>query len=197
MNLSQFIESWDNVQAENKFYRFMLLGLVVTNFVSAIAAMRADRTVVLVPPHLNTEVEIARNNAASQLKESWGLYLAELLGNVTPDNTDFIQKAISPLLSSAIYREVINAMTEQANAIRIDNVATSYKPREVLYEPETDKVFVTGELTTYGLNNVAEKNKRTYEFKFDLDNYRPRLTRIDVYRDEPRTLEFFKLKKDK
>jgi hypothetical protein len=57
-----------------------LVGLVITNGISALAALRTERTVVLVPPTLTQEVEITRNTASSELKESWGLYLAELLG---------------------------------------------------------------------------------------------------------------------
>jgi conjugal transfer pilus assembly protein TraE len=58
--------------------------------------------------------------ASSELKESWGLYLAELLGNVTPTNADFIGKAIAPLLSTELYRSVMDALSEQVNALKID-----------------------------------------------------------------------------
>ena len=86
MKLGQFLESWRIVQAENRLHRIVLLGLIVTNGLSALAALRTERAVVLVPPNLDKEVEITRNTASSELKESWGLYLAELLGNVTPTN---------------------------------------------------------------------------------------------------------------
>ena len=92
MKLCQFLESWRIVQAENRLHRIVLLGLIVTNGLSALAALRTERAVVLVPPSLDKEVEITRNTASSELKESWGLYLAELLGNVTPTNADFIGK---------------------------------------------------------------------------------------------------------
>jgi conjugal transfer pilus assembly protein TraE len=187
VKLSQFLESWRIVQAENRLHRVLLVGLVVTNAVSALAALRTERAVVLVPPNLAREVEITRNAASSELKESWGLYLAELLGNVTPATAEFIQSAVGPLLSAEIYRPVMDAMSEQINALKMDRVAISFKPREVTYEKETDKVFVTGELSSQGPNAKPDVRNRTYEFVLSIRNYRPRLEAIDVYADEPRT----------
>ncbi|MVF23683.1 TraE protein [Methylocaldum sp. BRCS4] len=195
MKLTQLLESWNLVQAENRLHRVVLVGLVITNGISALAALRTERTVVLVPPTLTQEVEITRNTASSQLKEAWGLYLAELLGNVTPATSEFITKALAPLLSTDLYRAVMDAMAEQINALKMDRVATSFKPREVSFEKATDKVFVSGELTTQGPNSKAETRNRTYEFVISTRNYRPRLDYIDVYPDEPRTLERLKVLK--
>lgn len=192
MKLTELLESWRIVQAENRLHRVVLIGLVITNGISALAALRTERAVVLVPPNLTKEVEITRNTASSELKESWGLYLAELLGNVTPATSEFIANALAPLLSTNIYRSVMDAMSEQINAIKMDRVATSFKPRQVSYERETDKVFVTGELTTQGPNSKAETRNRTYEFVLSTRNYRPRLDYIDVYADEPRTVDRLK-----
>jgi conjugal transfer pilus assembly protein TraE len=195
VKLSQLLESWRIVQAENRLHRVVLIGLVITNGISALAALRTERAVVLVPPNLTKEVEITRNTASSELKESWGLYLAELLGNVTPATSEFIANALAPLLSTDIYRSVMDALSEQIGAIKMDHVATSFKPRQVSYERETDKVFVTGELTTQGPNSKAETRNRTYEFVLSTRNYRPRLDYIDVYPDEPRTVERLKVLK--
>jgi len=144
---------------------------------------------VLVPPNLSGEVEITRNEASSELKESWGLYLAELLGNVTPATAEFIQSAIGPLLSADIYRSVMDAMSEQINALKMDRIAISFKPRQVFYEKDSDKIFVTGELSSQGPNSKPDVRNRTYEFVLSIRNYRPRLDAIDVYADEPRTRE--------
>jgi len=189
VKLTQFLESWRIVQAENRLHRVLLIGLVVSNAISALAALRTERAVVLVPPNLSREVEITRNEASGELKESWGLYLAELLGNVTPATAEFIRNAIGPLLSADIYRSVMDAMAEQINALKMDRIAISFKPRQVFYEKESDKVFVSGELSSQGPNSKPDVRNRTYEFVLSIRNYRPRLDAIDVYADEPRTRE--------
>lgn len=192
MKLGAFLESWRIVQAENRLHRVLLVGLVVSNAISALAALRTERTVILVPPALAGEVEVTRSQASSALKESWGLYLAELLGNVTPATADFIRGALGPLLSAEIYRSVMDALAEQINALKMDRVALSFKPRQVFYEKATDKVFVTGELQSQGPNARPDQRTRTYEFRIVIHNYRPRLDAIDVYAEEPRTQERLK-----
>jgi conjugal transfer pilus assembly protein TraE len=52
VKLTQLLESWRIVQAENRLHRVVLIGLVITNGISALAALRTERAVVLVPPNL-------------------------------------------------------------------------------------------------------------------------------------------------
>ncbi|MEQ1529055.1 MAG: TraE/TraK family type IV conjugative transfer system protein [Methylococcales bacterium] len=189
MNLQRFMGDWNILQAENRFHRFILIGLLVSNLTLAFAVISKERSVVLVPPNLASEVEITRNSASGAFKESWGLYLAELLGNVTPDNSDFISKAISPLLATDIYQTVMAAMAEQIRAIKIDHVTTTFKPKQVFFEDKSNKVFITGDLTAQGPNTRGETRNRTYEFIMTLNNYRPKLEYIDVYPDDPHTIE--------
>ena len=162
MNLKDFMDSWHIVQTENRLHRILLLGLGLTNVLTALAVLRTDHTVVLVPPTLSSEIEVSRSEASSGLKEAWGLFLAELLGNVTPANAEFIQSSVGPLLASDIYRNVMDTLSEQINALKIDRIAISFKPRQVFYEKETDKVFVTGDSVSQGPNSHPDSRSRTY-----------------------------------
>jgi len=193
MKLNDFMASWAAVQGENRMHRYLVAGLLLTNTLTAVAVLGTDPTVILLPPQMQNEVELSRRDASSTLKESWALYLAELMGNVTPANGEFIEKSIGPLLSPGIYREVSEALAEQIRALKIDRVAISFKPKQVLYEKETDKVFVTGDHVTQGPNSHPEIKGRTYEFRILFRNYRPLLDSIDVYADEPHTQEHQKV----
>ena len=84
-----------------------------------------------------------------------------------------------------IYRTVLDAMTDQIKAIKMDRVAISFTPRHVDYEAETDKVFVSGELNSQGPSSKPDVKPRTYEFIIVIKNYRPRLEFVDVYPEEP------------
>jgi conjugal transfer pilus assembly protein TraE len=189
MKLKDFMDSWHLVQTENRLHRKLLIGLAMTNVLTALAVLRTERSVVLVPPGLSSEVEITRRQASSALKESWGLYLAELIGNVTPANAEFIQSSLGPLLASDIYRTVMEALAEQIHALKADRVTISFKPRQVFYEKETDTVFVTGDHVSQGPNSHPDIRSRTYEFRIVIRDYRPRLDAIDVYPEEPHTLD--------
>lgn len=192
MKLSDFLRTWEGHETENRFSRVIIIGLLVICVITSLAAWRTERSIILVPPTLATEVEVTRGSASSEFKESWGLFLAELLGNTTPANADFLKVAIEPLLAPDIYRSVLDAMTDQIKAIKMDRVAISFTPRHVDYEAETNKVFVSGELKSQGPSSKPDIKPRTYEFIIAIKNYRPRLEFIDVYPDSPRTLDRLK-----
>ena len=87
---------------------------------------------------------------------------------------------------------LLDAMTDQIKAIKMDRVAISFTPRHVDYEAETNKVFVSGELKSQGPSSKPDVKPRTYEFIIVIKNYRPRLEFIDVYPEDPRTLDRLK-----
>ena len=140
MKLSDFLETWDGHETENRFSRVIIIGLLVVCVITSLAAWRTERSIILVPPTLTKEVKVTRTSAFSEFKESWGLFLAELLGNTTPANADFLKTAIEPLLAPDIYRTVLDAMTDQIKAIKMDRVAISFTPPHVDYEAERGRM---------------------------------------------------------
>jgi len=188
VKLQRFLESWRGVQWENRVWRIVALGLIMTNLITAGTLALTERTVVLVPPVLDAEAAIGRTRASAELKTGWGLYLAQLLGNVTPANAEFLKTAVAPILDASIYREVMAAIGVQVNELKLDRVALSYEPKEIAYEAQTDKVFVTGTQTSAGPVGQPQKRVRTYEFRFVVRNYRPYLVHIDAYPGTPVTV---------
>jgi conjugal transfer pilus assembly protein TraE len=189
VRLARFLATWRGLTLENRFHRVVLLLLLATNLTTALALVNAERTVVLVPPVLEGPVEVARDSAAREVKEAWALYVAELLGNVSPGNAEFLERAIEPLLAPALRRAVAEVMAYQVGEIQRESVTLTYLPRNVLYEPETDKVFVTGSQTSAGPAGRPQVRVRTYELTLAFRHYRPVVTHLDVYPEEPRTLE--------
>lgn len=132
MRLARFLATWRGLTLENRFHRVALLGLVASNLVSTVALLHAERTVVLVPPGLERPVEVARESASREVKEAWALYLAELLGNVSPANAEFLQRALEPLLAPDLRRAVTEVMAYQVREIQRESVTLTYLPRGVL-----------------------------------------------------------------
>jgi len=118
-----------------------------------------------------------------------GQALAQLLGNVTPGNADFVKRSIAPVLAPSIYQDTMNALFQQVEQIKLDRVSTRLDPREVIYEPKTGKVFITGYSVAAGPAGKEERDTRTYEFIIRVHNYQPLVTYIDTYRGAPHTLE--------
>jgi len=192
MKFREFFSTWDGIVRENRFHRLVIGGLIISNVLAALAAFRTERSVILVPPGLNKEVEVTRNRASAEFKQAWGLFLSELLGNITPGTVDFIRQTLAPMLASSIYQEVMEDLTRQVEEIKRNQVSLSFQPAEVLYEEETDKVFVTGRLRAQGPGSRPVDTIRTYEFIVDINDYRPLIRHIDGYPGRPRTKEQLK-----
>ena len=188
MKLQRLIQTWNDVQEENRLHRWLLVALTLSNLCLGILALNSDHTLVLVPPHLTEPVQLARNQASASLKESWALYIAELMGNVTPDNIEFIREALGTLLAADLYRSVLDGLWDQTQALKDERISLSFKPREVVYESETDRVFVTGTLVTQTPGGTPDRRNRTYEMTVDIEHYQPRIKSLDVYAEEPRVL---------
>ena len=97
MNLVRFRQTWQRLVTENRFHRGLLSALLATNLLTLIALLQAERTVVLVPPILESQVNVARASASQEVKEAWGLFVTELLGNVTPTNAPVLRQTLEPL----------------------------------------------------------------------------------------------------
>lgn len=131
MTLTRFRQTWQSLVAENRFHRGLLLGLLVTNLLTLMALLQAERTVVLVPPILEQQVNVAREAASQEVKEAWGLFVTELLGNVTPTNAPFLHQTLEPLLSPGLRREVAQVLEAQVAELRRDRVSVRFSPETI------------------------------------------------------------------
>ena len=187
-----FRTSWDNLVRENRIGRYVSVGQVIAIIILAYAVVHRDEIVVLSPPNLSEQVEISRDKASLAYKKGFAMYLAMLGGNVTPGNVAIIKEAIGPLLAPAIYRNVMDSIEKQINALRMDRITLEYTPKAISYEPETDKIFVSGTQVSRGPSGQPDTKRRAYEFIIDMQNYRPVLVHAVAYTGNPKTLEALK-----
>jgi conjugal transfer pilus assembly protein TraE len=182
MRFSNFLDTWEGAQRENRLHRLAnpLLALIVLILVLALAVK--DRTVVLVPPNLEREGAISSEAATEAVKTSWALYLTTLIGNVTPKSASFLSEALAPNLSPRIYRTVIASVEDQAKQIALEQLTISFHPTLARYESAIDRVIVTGEIVTSGLRGEKQREQRTYEMGFVVQNYRVLLDDLEVYK---------------
>lgn len=188
MNLQTFLTTWRGTRLENKYQRWVIAGLVVSNVIVGLAAFARGETVVVIPPDLAGKVAISKSDSDRDYQQAWAFFLAQLLGNVTPGNADIVKKVIEPLLAPAIYRETVRVLAEQVESIKRDRVSLRFEPREIKFEQPTGKAFIEGFSVVSGAAGKEERNPRTYEFVIKVRNYRPVIEHIDNYIGPARTI---------
>lgn len=141
--------------------------------------------VTIIPSNVMTKSTYTANSADQSALSSWGLYIATLLGNVTPSNADFVADSMGHLLSPSIYKQVMTGVADQVAKIKTDQLTLQFDPSEVKFNAAKNAVYVDGWLTTTDSHGSAHREERTYEVYFSVVNYQPRVIGLDSYAGKP------------
>lgn len=180
-------KSWDDLNKEVFFSRITMVVMAVTLALMAFLLSEEDTIVVLTPPEITERMEVASNKFDENTKRSWAMFSTVLLGNITPSNADFYLNYLEPIMTPKVWQSMHEAMGRQIEMIVSERLTLRFSPRGMIYEPPTDKVFVTGEAILSGPSGDEITETRTYEYVVDASNYSPVITRFDMYPDGPRT----------
>ena len=166
----------------------LAVGLVV----AIIQITGEHERIVLVPPHLDRQVEIAWNSADAEYMKSFGLYVATLVGNVQPRTSKVVLDTVGAFMDAEIYGE----FRRQTRAIIDDPIfkqsgaVITFQPSSIQYEAETSRVFVVGALITKSATNNRAKTV-TYEIGMQVRNGRPWVHHFTSYEGSvPHTLSW-------
>lgn len=188
MEAKKLAQTWAGINAENRYAKWIIGALAVANVLLAFKLVSRDEKVVLLPPLLEKQAELTQAAAGDTYKTAWGLFVASFIGNITPKNADFVKSNVGTYFSPSVYSELRDSIDASADALKNEGLSVSFSVTDTLYEPETDKVFVSGTTTTRARDNTAgESIERTYEFRISISNYRPIVTYFDIYRGPART----------
>ena len=188
MDYKKFASTWLSLQASNRFLKSVCIFLIALNLLSLIGWLKKDTVVILIPPGLSEKSEIAKNKASEGYKKAWGMYAATLIGNVTPENADFVLESFSGMVTGEIRSIVTEQITQELDTLKQEKVSSTFEIVRVTYEPETDKVFVTGRNRMTGAGGKSTPTEQTFEFKIDVKQYSPSITQMASYEGMPRLL---------
>ena len=118
---------------------------------------------ILIPPGLSEKSEIAKNKASEGYKKAWGMYTATLIGNVTPENADFVLDSFSGMVTGEIRSIVTEQIAQELDTLKQEKVSSTFEIVRVTYEPESDKVFVTGRNRMTGAGGKSSPTEQTFE----------------------------------
>lgn len=187
MNIREYLKKKAQDAREAGFSKNAACGLLAANILLASSVLFQKPTVVLVPPDLEKPAKVGAKSADAAYIEAWALFAGNLLGNVTPGSVDFVRNALGRLVSPDIYHGVASLLETQARQIKDDNVTLSFIPAQVMFEPETGLVFVTGTARLTGASGHSKREERTYEFRIAAREHAPVITWVDTYLGAPRT----------
>lgn len=178
------------------------VALSISNVVLAILlalffvqSLSQKEDVVLVPPVVDKEMRISISSANKDYMESFGLYVATLVGNVTPTNATTITEYLSQNFDSETYastRKTILAAAE-TSSFREAAASSKFEPENVHFEAPTSKVFVSGGMRLITTAGSQPPRPITYEMVIRIVNRRPVVYSLVSYDGaEPHTEQWLK-----
>ncbi len=187
MLINNFLQSYRGLKLVSMYLSAIVLILLFSNILLAILLYKNDETIILVPPNLSKEVRLSMQKSNIGYQKAWGLFVAELIGNVSPNNVRFVRYALEPLLSTEVYQQFVNVIEVQTQAIRLDHISMHFEPKSITYEEATNLVFISGISIIKGPTGEERQIHRTYEVKFKMRDFQPFLTWVDMYEGAPQT----------
>lgn len=180
MKLPSLFRSFD--EALRAFWMLLFVTVCLAFAVVLLAVVVATRheRVVLTPPYVDKELAIGWSSANADYLKSVGLYFVTLAYSVTPSNVEFVKKAAGTVVDASIYPAVRKRFetTAAEPSFKAYGSVQRFEAGNLLYEPDTSKVFVSGELTGGGRTGAQSI---TYELRIVMRNGRPWITSVDTY----------------
>ena len=182
MTISDYLQRFRRWQQQLCLDRLTILALVLINGVLLIHCLNRKPTVELSLPFMEAQAGIQSGKASQAYYEWWGLSLAELLGNLNPQNLSFVESRLQSLFSPSLYQQVQVTLNQQFQQLRDDKVSMSFEPLSLEFDQQTQAIRVTGN-SAMSSGNQRLKGKKIFMFRFNLIRYRPVLTAIQIESD--------------
>lgn len=183
--------TWEDAIKANVFLSITSTAMAVIALASVLHSQSLHERVVLVPNVVDRQMAVGWQTADEEYIKAFGLSVAQLVGNITPQNVTFVVESMSRFMHASIYsdlRKNILAVADTRQYRELSN-ATRYLSTGILYEPDTGKVFVLGDLEITSATG-KEKRPMVYEMIIKIEGGKPVVYSFNNYQDQPRTKEW-------
>ncbi len=190
MKATKAQKTFREMSLDNRFWKIAGGFVLVMNGLLVFNIATRDEAVILVPPFQNETIEFINGRANKEFYSQWAWSVAMLAGNITPGNANFVRGELQRISTPQLYRKLMQTIDMELQNIIRDNAVVTFSPREVTYDPELGRFFVTGmqSLGGPGVRNAIEK-QMTYELGFTTERLRVYLNHYAVYEGKPMTAE--------
>ena len=188
MKLERAEKNFRQLRADNTILKIGFGGMMFATSLFIFNAVTRDEAVILVPPFQHETIEFINGRANTEFYNQWAWSVSMLVGNITPGNAGFVRGELQRIATPALYRRLMETVDIELQNIVQDNAVVTFSPREVIFDSELNRFFVTGRQTVGGpgVRSPIEK-QMTYELGFVTERLRVYLSSFAVYDGKPMT----------
>ena len=159
--------------------------LALITLVLLLKVMSEDVRVVAIPPVFRSEIELVGDRANSTFKQGWAVHFSQMIGNVSPENINFVVDHVKGYLSPRLRKGMESDMTKAALTVQTRRIKRAFVVEDLHHNLISDIVYVWGNRTTEVPHAKPLVERWTYEFKITSSNGMPRIVHQDNYEGLP------------
>lgn len=169
MDKANYIERLSAAADIRSFILVALVASVGINLLLALTIIILPKGVrhELIPPSVSQPFEVGGRRFDKSHIEQMGLYVAQLMLNVTPKSVRFQGEQLARLVSPERYAEMLNQVQINAAMIERINVSTVFIPVSYHYDPKhPNRIGVAGSLQSIYADKSIQAEQKSYLVEF-------------------------------
>jgi len=180
MKFKFFTQEHSNVKAENRLFRFIGAFIGIGFLVNAGVTIYAlgHQTTILVPPVINTKLEMVGNSAPDEYIRVFGRYTAWLALNYSPATARSQFSELLALYAPEKYAESRKAFYIMADAIETGQVSSAYHIVRIRIDRTRNMMEITGTRKQYANDQLMENRDKAYVIEYQVADGRFQIKRF-------------------
>lgn len=150
--------------------------LIIITLVQSIIILTTDHVVVMVPSTLNQETAISKNNVSAAYLESTTRDVVNVMLNITPDNTTYVNKTILKVTHPKFYGILKSELAKRSEDVINRRIAIHFDPASIVVNQGKLQAYVTGQLETYLGKEMVDNIPKTYVITYDWSGFKLLIT---------------------
>ena len=168
MKLSIFTGKLANVCGENRLLKFAVIGIgavALTNSIVLVYALN-HRTTILVPPVINTKLEIVGASAPDEYLRTFGRYAMWLALNYSPATARSQFSELLTMFAPERYAEVRKSFYGLAYTIEMGHVSSVFHITRITVDRVRKEMDVYGVRGQFVNDQLIEDKERVYRIEY-------------------------------
>ena len=174
MKLDLYLKKTDNLFAENRLLKFVIVLMTVAvcfSFYSMNRVLTHQQTIII-PPNFDQRLEIKGNNVNDEYLKMYTRYILDLLLNYTPKNIKYNFNDLLSFSTPELYPEL------QKNLLKIEDnvdklrVSSMFYPSQITIDREKKIITIGGVRRQFANFSKIDETQRNYYLRYQIDNGR-------------------------
>jgi len=174
VRLSFFLQKKANLAGENRLLKFVVLiigAVVIINSFVLVYALNHEKT-ILVPPVINTKLEIVGNTAPDEYIRVFGRYAMWLALNYSPATARSQFSELLTLFAQEKYAESRKTFYGLADTIEIGHVSSVFHITRIIVDRTKREMEVKGSRKQYANDQLIEDKEKAYRIEYRINDGR-------------------------